>query len=394
MEKLSIEDLPLKGKRVLIRVDFNVPLKEGKVVDDTRIRAALPTIRYAMERGAKVILVSHLGRPKGKVVEELRMNPVAERLSELLGKKVKKVDECVGEEVKKAVDSLREGEVLLLENVRFYPEEEKNDPEFARKLAELADFFIQDAFGTAHRAHASTVGVGKFLPAASGFLMKKEIEYFSRALTSPERPFLTILGGAKVSDKIGVLENLLGKVDGFIIGGGMAYTFLKAQGFEVGDSLLEEEKIDFAREVMRKAEEKEMKFILPQDHVITQEIKEGARTRITSDENIPSGWRGVDIGPRSIEEAKSVIREARTIIWNGPLGIFEIEEFAQGTREIALTIAESSALSIVGGGDTVAAVEKFGVKERISHISTGGGASLELLEGKELPGIKIIRDKN
>ena len=393
MAKLSIEDLDLKGKRVLIRVDFNVPLKEGKVADDTRIRAALPTIKYAIEKGAKVILVSHLGRPKGKVVDELRMDPVAERLSELLGKPVKKAPDCVGDEVKKMVEELKEGDVLLLENVRFHPEEEKNDPEFARQLAELADYFVQDAFGTAHRAHASTVGVGEYLPAACGFLMKKEIDYFTRALTSPERPFLAILGGAKVSDKIGVLKNLLEKVDGIIIGGGMAYTFLKAKGFEVGNSLLEEERIEFAKEVMEKAHQKGMEFLLPKDHVIAKEVKEGAETQVTPDENVPSGWKGVDIGPKSIAEAKGLIAKAKTIIWNGPMGVFEIDEFANGTKEIAWAVAESSALSIVGGGDTVSAVEKFGVKDKISHISTGGGASLELLEGKELPGIKIIKEK-
>ncbi len=393
MAKLSIEDLDLKGKRVLIRVDFNVPLKEGKVADDTRIKAALPTIKYAMERGAKVILVSHLGRPKGKVVEELRMDPVADRLSQLLGVEVKKAPDCVGEVVEKMVEELKEGEVLLLENVRFHPEEEKNDPEFSRRLASLADYFIQDAFGTAHRAHSSTVGVGEYLPAAAGFLMRKEIEYFQRALQNPERPFLAILGGAKVSDKIGVLKNLLKKVDSLIIGGGMAYTFLKAEGIHVGDSLLEEEKVDLASQIKKECEDRGIDFLLPVDHVIAQEISPQAETRITSDENIPAGWRGVDIGPCSVERIKEMVRKAKTIIWNGPLGIFEMEKFAEGTRQVALALAESQALTIVGGGDTVAAVEKFGVRDKISHISTGGGASLELLEGKELPGIKIIKEK-
>jgi 3-phosphoglycerate kinase len=393
MAKLSIKDLDLKGKKVLMRVDFNVPLTPDlKVSDDTRIRAALPTIKYALQQQAKVILMSHLGRPKGKVVEELRLTPVAERLSELLGQEVKKVDDCIGEEVEKAVSELKEGEVLLLENVRFHPEEEKNDPEFANKLARLGDVFINDAFGSCHRAHASVVGVAEYLPAAAGFLLMKEIEYFEKILHNPEKPFYAILGGAKVSDKIGVIENLLNRADKIFIGGGMAYTFLKAKGIPVGNSKLEEDKIEVAKQLLVEADKRGRKIILPRDHVVVENIDAEASTQVTGLE-IPDGKIAVDVGPKTVEIFKQELQDAKMIVWNGPLGIFEIDKFAHGTKQIAEFVVQLPAIKVAGGGDTAACLEKFGLSDKFDHVSTGGGASLEYLEGKTLPGIAVLKEK-
>lgn len=393
MAKLSIQDLDLKGKRVLMRVDFNVPLTPDlKVSDDTRIRAALPTIKYALQQQGKVILMSHLGRPKGKVVEELRLTPVAEKLSELLGQEVKKIDDCIGEKVEKAVSELKEGEVLLLENVRFHPEEEKNDPEFAKKLARLGDVFVNDAFGSCHRAHASVVGVAEYLPAAAGFLLMKEIEYFEKILHNPEKPFYAILGGAKVSDKIGVIENLLNLADKIFIGGGMAYTFLKAKGIPVGNSKLEEDKIEVARQLLAEADKRGRKIILPQDHVVVENIDPEASIQVTGLE-IPDGKIAVDVGPKTVEVFKQELQDAKMIVWNGPLGIFEVDKFAHGTKQIAEFVVQLPAIKVAGGGDTAACLEKFGLSDKFDHVSTGGGASLEYLEGKVLPGIAALKEK-
>jgi phosphoglycerate kinase len=395
MEKIGIDQLDLKGKRVLIRVDFNVPLNESlQVTDDTRIRASLPTISYAMEHGAKVILLSHLGRPKGKRVPEMSLRPVATRLSELLGKRVKMAADCVGEAVKGEIERMQEGEVLLLENCRFHKEDEENDPAFSQSLAELADIYVNDAFGAAHRAHASTVGVTRFLPvAAAGFLMQKEIQYLGKVISRPDRPFIAILGGAKVSDKIGVIRNLIGKVDALLIGGAMTYTFERAQGLSTGSSLGEEDKVGLAKELLEEAESRQRKLFLPLDHVVAEKAEAGARTQIVERGKIPSGWKGLDIGPRTIEAYSAQIRSAQTILWNGPLGVFEVEPFNRGTLAIARAIAGSLATSIVGGGDSVAAVTQAKVADKISHISTGGGASLEFLEGIDLPGIAALTDK-
>ncbi|MFO7264928.1 MAG: phosphoglycerate kinase [Limnochordales bacterium] len=391
--KMTVSDLDMAGKRVLVRVDFNVPLQDGEVADDTRIRAALPTIEYLRRQGARVILVSHLGRPKGKVVEELRMAPVARRLSQLLGTEVKTVPACVGPEVEAAAAQLKDGEVLLLENIRFYPGEEKNDPEFAKQLAAIADAYVNDAFGTAHRAHASTVGVAQLLPAAAGFLMQKELEYLGRALENPERPFLAILGGAKVSDKIGVIRNLLPKVDAIAIGGGMAYTFLKAQGYEVGKSIVDEERLELAKELMAEAKQRGVTFLLPVDVVVADKFAPDAARKVVDVSEIPADWQGLDIGPKTRKLFAKEISRAKTIVWNGPMGVFEWEPFAEGTAEIARAMAESDAVTIVGGGDSAAAVEKFGLADKMSHVSTGGGASLEFLEGKELPGVAVLKDR-
>lgn len=390
---LDLKDEELKGRKVLVRVDFNVPIKNGVITDDRRIREALPTIKYLVDKSAKVILVSHLGRPKG-FQEDLRLDPVARRLSELLGKPVKKLNDCIGEEVEREIASMKEGDVVLLENIRFYKEEEANDPEFAKKLASLADLYVNDAFGTAHRAHASTAGVANYIPGVAGFLMKKEIEIMGKALEAPERPFVCILGGAKVSDKIGVIKNLINKVDVLLIGGGMMFTFLKALGYEIGKSIVEEDKLELAKELMSLAKDKNVKFILPFDAVVVKEIKEDAPTSIKDIDKFEKDDIGVDIGPKTIDLFKEEILKARTIVWNGPMGIFEIPAFAKGTRAIAEAIAENkNCTSIVGGGDSAAAIQMLGLEDKFTHISTGGGASLEFLEGKELPGVAVLQDK-
>ncbi|MCR4430820.1 MAG: phosphoglycerate kinase [Tepidanaerobacteraceae bacterium] len=394
MNKKTLEDFDVNGKRVLVRVDFNVPMDEqGRITDDTRIKAALPTIKYLSEHGAKVILASHLGRPKGKVNMKYTLAPVAKRLSELLGKDVAMAPDCIGEPAEKAVAAMKPQDVVLLENVRFYTEEEKNDREFSRKLASLADIYINDAFGTAHRAHASTAGVAEFLPAGAGYLMKKEIDIMGRALEAPERPFVAILGGAKVGDKIGVIQNLLSKVDSLLIGGGMAYTFLKSMGYEIGKSLLEEDKIELAADLLKRAKEMGVNLLLPDDVVVVEEIKQGVPYRTVPANEIPHDLMGVDIGEKTREKFAKAIKDAKTVVWNGPMGVFEIREFAQGTLAVARAMAESGAVTIIGGGDSAAAVEQLGFGDAMTHISTGGGASLEFLEGRELPGVAVLNDK-
>lgn len=394
MNKKSIRDIDLKGKRVFCRVDFNVPMKDGQVTDDTRIRAALPTIQYLIENGAKVMLASHLGRPKGQVNEDMRLTAVAKRLEEHLNKPVKKVDEAFGPEVKAVVDAMNEGDVVVLENVRFYPGEEKNDDALAKSFAELADVFVNDAFGAAHRAHASTAGIAKYIPAVSGLLMEKELDVLGKALSNPDRPFTAIIGGAKVRDKIAVIENLLDKVDNLIIGGGLAYTFIKAQGHEIGQSLLEEDKMELANSFVAKAKEKGVKFYMPIDAVIAEEFGEDVKTNVVDIDQIPSDWMSLDIGPKTAALYADVIKNSKLVIWNGPMGVFEIDKFANGTKAVAEALATAeNTYSVIGGGDSAAAVEKFGLAEKMSHISTGGGASLEFMEGKELPGVAVLNDK-
>ncbi|MGG0237285.1 phosphoglycerate kinase [Bacillus rhizoplanae] len=394
MNKKSIRDVDLKGKRVFCRVDFNVPMKEGKITDETRIRAALPTIQYLVEQGAKVILASHLGRPKGQVVEEMRLTPVAVRLGELLGKDVKKADEAFGPAVQEMVAAMNEGDVLVLENVRFYAGEEKNDAELAKEFAALADIFVNDAFGAAHRAHASTAGIADYLPAVSGFLMEKELEVLGKALSNPERPFTAIIGGAKVKDKIGVIRHLLDKVDNLIIGGGLAYTFVKASGHEIGQSLCEDDKIELAKEFMQLAKEKGVNFYMPVDCVIADDFSETANRQVVDIDSIPADWEGLDIGPKTSAIYADVIKNSKLVVWNGPMGVFEMAPFAEGTKAVGQALADAEGTySVIGGGDSAAAVEKFGMADKMSHISTGGGASLEFMEGKELPGVVCLNDK-
>jgi len=394
MNKKSIKDISVKDKKVIMRVDFNVPQDKATraITDDTRIKAALPTIEYILKNNPKkLILMTHLGRPDGQVKEELRLDPVAQRLAELLRTPVKKLNDCIGNEVARAIDEAKE-KVILLENLRFHAEEEENDANFAKQLASLADIYVNDAFGTAHRAHASTEGVAHDLPAVAGFLLDKEIEYLGKAINTPEKPFAVILGGAKVSDKIGVIENLLKKADSLIIGGGMAYTFLKAQGANIGNSKLEKDKIDLAKETLEKAKKMKVALVLPIDHLIVDNIDAPAKIETTKDQNIPDGMIAVDIGPKTIELFKNALKDAKTICWNGPLGIFENDKYAKATKEIAVYITTLKAKTIIGGGDTASAVAKFGLERKMTHISTGGGASLEFMEGKILPGIAALQD--
>ena len=395
MNKKTVRDIDVTGKKVLVRCDFNVPLDKetGKITDNRRIRAAIPTIEYLIDHNAKVILCSHLGRPKGEFNLKYSLKPVAEELSKLLGKEVKLAKDVIGEDAEKLTSEIKEGEVVLLENVRFHKEEEENNPEFAKKLASFAEIYVNDAFGTAHRAHASTAGVADYLPAVSGFLIEKELEFLGNALDNPERPFVAILGGAKVSDKIGVIENLLDKVDTLIIGGGMAYTFYKAQGHHIGTSICEEDKLDLAKSILEKAQEKGVKLLLPVDNHVSSEYSNNGEEKMVDSTEIPDGFMGLDIGPKTIEKFEEAVKDAKTVVWNGPLGVCEFDKFATGTKAVATMLSKLDAITIIGGGDSAAAIEKLGLADKMTHISTGGGASLEFLEGKTLPGIACLQDK-
>ncbi|MEL4026050.1 phosphoglycerate kinase [Lysinibacillus endophyticus] len=391
--KKTMKDVDVKGKRVFVRVDFNVPMENGEITDDTRIRAALPTIKELVNAGAKVILASHLGRPKGEVKEEMRLTAVGVRLSELIGQPVTKLDESIGETVEATVAEMKDGDIVLLENVRFHKGEEKNDEELAKAFAKLADIYVNDAFGAAHRAHATTEGIAKYVPAVSGLLMERELDVLGKALSNPERPFTAIIGGAKVKDKIGVIESLLDKVDHLIIGGGLSFTFVKAQGHSIGKSLLEEDKIELARGFIERAKEKGVQLHMPVDAVVANEFSKDAQTKVVDINEIPEEWMGLDIGPKTAEKYADIIKQSKLIIWNGPMGVFEMEPFANGTKTVANAMAETEGYTVIGGGDSAAAVEKFDVADKMDHISTGGGASLELMEGKELPGIVALNDK-
>ncbi|MBR2315673.1 MAG: phosphoglycerate kinase [Clostridia bacterium] len=393
LNKKSVEDIDVSGKKVLVRCDFNVKMEDGVITSDKRIVASLPTIQYLLKNNAKVILCSHLGRPKGEFKPEFSLAPVAARLAELLGQEVKMATDVVGESAKALAADLKDGEVMLIENVRFHAEETKNDPEFSKKLADLAEIYVNDAFGSAHRAHSSTTGVADYLPAVCGYLIRKELEYIGGALESPKRPLVAILGGAKVSDKIGVITNLLDKVDTLIVGGGMAYTFFAALGHSVGTSICETDKIELAKEMMENAKAKNVNFLIPIDNVVGLEYKADTECKIVDSDDIPDGWMGLDIGPKSTEMFANAVKDAGTVIWNGPMGVSEWANFANGTIGVATAIAESDAISIIGGGDSAAAIQKLGFADKMSHISTGGGASLEFLEGKALPGVVALNDK-
>ncbi len=397
MNKKTIEDINVSGKKVLVRVDFNVPMKDGVITDETRINAALPTIKYLLDHNAKVILCSHLGRPKGEFKPEYSLAPVAKRLSEILGREVKMAKDVVGEDAKRLCADMKDGDIVVLENVRFHKEETSKDKEenarFSKELASLAEIYVNDAFGTAHRAHASTTGVAAYLPAVAGFLIGKELDFMGKALEDPARPFVAILGGAKVADKIGVINNLLEKVDTLIIGGGMSYTFAKAQGASIGNSLLDEENIPYALEMIQKAKDKGVKLLLPVDTVIADDFSNDANTKVVDAGCIPDGWQGLDIGPKTCELFADAVKNAKTVVWNGPMGVFEFPNFAKGTIAVAQAMADSDAITIIGGGDSAAAAKQLGFADKISHISTGGGASLEFLEGKTLPGVAALEDK-